>query len=469
VKARLFGPTGAEIASEFQVNAGRRLSADDPVVTWLNNNTFVVAWRDFGSATTGLNDIRARIFLVDGGPPVPLTGDILVNSTVFNSQQSPGITALPSGGFVVSWEDWSATTGADVSIAVRLQAFDAVGGKIGGETVVNTTITSSNVDPSIAALADGRVAVSWTDSSSSNKNIRVQIVDPRDGIVTGTPNADLLYGHAIVDDEISGFGGNDTIHGLGGNDALYGGEGDDVLLGENGDDIAFGGDGSDILNSGNGDDELYGELGNDIMIGGAGGDVHNGGAGVDRAQYTDSQVGMTVDLQTPANNTGIAIGDSYIAVENLYGSNFADNLRGNAGANTIWGGTGNDLLYGRSGNDLLIGGAGGDTLSGGAGSDRFLFAALADTIPGLPDLILDFAPGDRIDLHLIDADTATAGDQAFHLGATPGHTGDIVVSAYDAGLDRTTLSLFVNNDATVDAQIRLSGNHALIGVTDFLL
>ena len=117
---------------------------------------------------------------------------------------------------------------------------------------------------------------------------------------------------------------------------------------------------------------------------------------------------------------------------------------------------------------MLIGGSGADRLSGEAGNDTFQFAALADTTPGLPDRILDFAPGDRIDLRPIDADTATAGNQAFHLGATPKHTGDITVSAYDAGLDRTTLSLFTNNDLTVDARIQLVGNHTTLGITDFL-
>ena len=38
----------------------------------------------------------------------------------------------------------------------------------------------------------------------------------------------------------------------------------------------------------------------------------------------------------------------------------------------------------------------------------------------------------------IDADTATPGRQAFHLGATPDHTGDIVIS-YDAGSNQTAL------------------------------
>ena len=86
----------------------------------------------------------------------------------------------------------------------------------------------------------------------------------------------------------------------------------------------------------------------------------NGGAGIDRAQYTDSPVGLTVDLQIPANNTSFAFGDSYISIENLYGSKFDDSLRGDAGANTIWGGAGNDRCIGGDGNDMLIGGAGAD-------------------------------------------------------------------------------------------------------------
>ena len=232
------------------------------------------------------------------------------------------------------------------------------------------------------------------------------------------------------DDTLSGGGGNDILNGGNGNDTLIGGDGDDVLIGGAGADVHNGGAGTDraqysdspigltvdlqapaantgiaigdtyisiedlygsnfndnlrgnagantiwgaagndTLSGRNGNDTLIGGDGDDTLIGGAGADVLNGGAGIDRAQYNDSPAGLTVDLQAPANNTGIAIGDSYIAVENLYGSNFADNLRGNAGANTIWGAAGNDTLSGRSGNDTLIGGDGNDVMLGGAGAD----------------------------------------------------------------------------------------------------
>ena len=62
---------------------------------------------------------------------------------------------------------------------------------------MNTTTQGPQIDASIDALPDGRVVVSWTDFSAtggdtSGSAIRMQIVDPRDGIVTGTPVGDAL-------------------------------------------------------------------------------------------------------------------------------------------------------------------------------------------------------------------------------------------------------------------------------------
>ena len=84
------------------------------------------------------------------------------------------------------------------------------------------------------------------------------------------------------------------------------------------------------------------------------------------------------------------------------------------------------------------------------------------------DVIFGFASGDRIDLAQVDADAATAGDQAFHLGATAGHTGDVVLS-YDAGTNFTAVSLHIDGDGAADAIIFLLGHHLGLGVADFVL
>ncbi len=138
-----------------------------------------------------------------------------------------------------------------------------------------------------------------------------------------------------------------------------------------------------------------------------------------------------------------------------------------AGGDVLFGGAGGDHLIGAGGNDTLTGGAGQDTLTGGGGSDSFVFAALTDSKTTAPDLITDWVSGDHIDLSAIDADSKTAGHQAFHLGATSGHTGDVVVH-FDAAHNRTVVDLYVNNDTKADAEIWLSGNHPL-GGADFVL
>ncbi len=87
---------------------------------------------------------------------------------------------------------------------------------------------------------------------------------------------------------------------------------------------------------------------------------------------------MRADLAFAATNTGDAVGDSYIGIENLQGSGFNDILGGDNNANTLGGLAGNDNMDGRGGNDTLGGEAGNDTLNGGAGNDVLVGAAGAD-------------------------------------------------------------------------------------------
>ena len=70
---------------------------------------------------------------------------------------------------------------------------------------------------------------------------------------------------------------------------------------------------------------------------------------------------------------------------------------------------------------------------------------------------------------LVDANSGVAGDQAFHLGATAGHSGDLVVLAYDSGNNRTELDLYTNADTTVDGAIWLTGDHHAITASSFIL
>jgi len=204
------------------------------------------------------------------------------------------------------------------------------------------------------------------------------------------------------DDQLFGHGDGDLLNGGSGSDTLTGGAGSDLLIGGTGTDFAryedtvgitislaapatntgtAAGDiydGIEGLIGGSGNDKIYGNglnntlmggLGNDMIYGGAGADHHDGGAGTDYARYDDASAGVTASLHTPASNTGIAAGDTYVAIEGLMLTNFNDIGRGDNRSNYLIGLNGNDQLFGLGGTDSLNGGEGNDTLSGGEGAD----------------------------------------------------------------------------------------------------
>jgi len=182
----------------------------------------------------------------------------------------------------------------------------------------------------------------------------------------GSNFADTFSGDDFAN-VISGHGGNDTLFGRGGSDTIFGGDGDDNL------------------------------------IGGAGIDTYNSGNGIDRVQYQDSLVGLRVDLQVSATNTGEAAGETYVLVEDIVSSSGNDSLFGNASANKLYGFDGVDRVFGRAGDDILFGGNGNDIVNGGAGNDILVGGLDVDTFrfDGVDfgsDRILDFTPGEVIDL-----------------------------------------------------------------------
>jgi hypothetical protein len=176
-----------------------------------------------------------------------------------------------------------------------------------------------------------------------------------DNTITGSFNDDFIYGK----------GGNDLLYGSFGNDLIKGGGGDDFLFGEDGDDNLLGGVGNDSLSGGSGNDILGGGKGNDNLEGGLGADQFKGGQGTDTADYSSATSGVTVYF---VNNTalGYATGDTFVNMENLVGTAYADYLQAGDNGMAV-GGAGNDNLYGASyttgdAAGIIRGDAGYDTL-----------------------------------------------------------------------------------------------------------
>jgi hypothetical protein len=139
----------------------------------------------------------------------------------------------------------------------------------------------------------------------------------------------------------------------------------------------------------------------------------------------------------------------------------------------IYGAATGDTIVSGSGNDLIYGGLGADTLTGGAGGDVFQYRSIADSTVSASDHILDFMSGtDKIDLSLIDANPATAADDAFTLsndGTFHGINGELR-EFYDAAHGWWVIDGDVNGDGQADFTIHVTtqGNAPLVA-TDFIL
>lgn len=230
----------------------------------------------------------------------------------------------------------------------------------GGTDMIRYTGTANVMISLIAATLD------YSDTGGG-------VVSYAEGIQGG-----YTIANGVVIENATGGSGNDTIEGNSANNTLIGNGGADTLRGGSGHDALFGGSARD---------HLKGEAGNDVLYGGIGGDYLDGGLGVDTASYEYASAGVVADLANSAVNTGEAANDTYVDIENLAGTSFADVLLGDGGNNTLvglgqgdrlfgrggndklFGGDGFDVLFGDNGNDVLYGGNGTDILNGGGGND----------------------------------------------------------------------------------------------------
>src|SRR5204863_8448997 len=124
----------------------------------LGDGNFVVVWTDPDSTVT---DIRATILHSTTDGAVGIVADnLLVNTSTTNAQSHASVTALPDGGFLVSWYDGNTQY-------ARAQRFDAVGNKLGAEIVV-ASAAGGLTSPEAALLTDGRIAYAVSDVSSGD-------------------------------------------------------------------------------------------------------------------------------------------------------------------------------------------------------------------------------------------------------------------------------------------------------------
>lgn len=302
-----------------------------------------------------------------------------------------------------------------------------------------------------------------------------------------------------LDNVLTGNALNNVLRGEAGADSMYGGAGDDIYYVSDATDVT-----SDVASGGNdvihasadhtmgfGIETMYltgtaavNGTGNQMantIVGNAFANVIDGGAGVDTMTGGEGNdtyyVDVTADVVSETSSTGgtdtvRSTADNYTMTLNIESlileGTRTINATGNYQANSMTGNDSANVLNGAGGNDVLIGAGGFDTLTGGTGRDTFAFVSLSDSgvLNGNRDIITDFVAGtDKISLILLDADTSTAGNDAFTtlLAADAAFTAAGQIKL-EAGV------LYLNTDADADAEmsVQLTGVTS-VALTDFVL
>lgn len=202
------------------------------------------------------------------------------------------------------------------------------------------------------------LTINLLNSSQNTGDARGDIYNSIEDVV-GSQHGDIITGNN-VDNFLFGLSGDDTIEGGLGIDFLEGGNGNDTLIGEFGTGFLAGARSETML----------GGNGFDIFLPGARAEDIDGGANDagtnDMLSYGRSLAGVTVNLQTGRGQGGLAQGDTYIGIEGVEGSHFAD------------------TLIGSTRNEVFIGAGGDDHIRGNGGDDTFLFDITRGPGSGFP-------------------------------------------------------------------------------------
>lgn len=248
----------------------------------------------------------------------------------------------------------------------------------------------------------------------STQDVQISVTDVFE--ITGDPNDFDDAGSELTQTGSGTFNGTASANTLVGSavfDSINANGGNDLVYGRGAGDSVLGGDGLDLI---------YGQRGNDTI-------------------------------------------DAGLKNDTVYAGSGNDSILGNAGNDVMYGGSGDDTLNGGSGSDTFIGGYGADTMVDGTSIDHFIYLSTLDT----GDIITSYAGANKINLTALDANTATAGDDAFTFVLV--QNANVVANSvtWHQSNGNTYIHADVNGDTVADLEITLSNKLVNLTDTHFIL
>jgi Ca2+-binding RTX toxin-like protein len=358
--------------------------ASDPAIAALNGGGFAAAWLAYRDGGEGFA-VAARSYDSAGKP---LADDFLVAIETASTGFNPDIAALPSGGFIVTWEAFDNGTAAPNTKDIKARIFSRDGVPAGDEFTVNTTTVNSQYDSRVTVLADGRIAIVWTSQDVNEANplrpgagrievdYRARVLDgngvpaAEDFAVTDLNVANLLPA------SLAEIGNGNLVIAWSNSEAGVAPQQDirATVVDTSGGLIA-----APFVIGASSDQDYAPDLAR--LFDGRTAIVWHRWEGTSTSP--DHEVKAAI-LKLEPDNINPPAGLDWTGSsrsDRWNGSEFDDRARGNAGNDVLQGLSGNDVLnggdgrdylYGGSGNDRIYGGDENDYINAGAGDDRIL-------------------------------------------------------------------------------------------------
>ena len=167
---------GNKIGSEIQV-------ADEgcsPEVTTLSDGGFIVTYASSSGNIDRTLDILATRFDASGEA---VGNEFKVNTFAIDNQSGPHVATLADGGFIIVWTTYRFPEGSGYD--VRGQLYNAQGEAAGGEILINELAPTSS--SGVSALPSGGFVVVWTSNGQdgSASGVAGRVFDS-----TGNPKTD---------------------------------------------------------------------------------------------------------------------------------------------------------------------------------------------------------------------------------------------------------------------------------------
>jgi hypothetical protein len=157
IYARLFDPDLLPLSGAFRVNTLLdQDTQDEPAIAYSTTGTFLVAWSERHGYDGSAMGVFGRIFDPSGAPLTPEFG---LSSITFASQWRPLVSPTPTGGWVAAWS-------GDNDGNAYIRILDGNGAFLTGDLEVNTYVFDAQVDPAAASNASGTIFVAFVDFSS---------------------------------------------------------------------------------------------------------------------------------------------------------------------------------------------------------------------------------------------------------------------------------------------------------------